>query len=456
MLALTVAAALALAPIGRVGVGHHGIPAFARKYRTACSTCHTAPPKLNVLGEAFRLNGYRFPDNDALLRKDEPLSLGQEPWKALWPRAVWPSSLPETVPLAVRIINDIARERSAQGSTRVDFRFPNEIYLLGAATFDDQFSTFLETEWTEEDGVEVEQAKVIVTNPIPGIPDRLVSVTAGLQNLYLFTFADRQIDRAARQPFRWQLFSPQAIALAGPGAGTIFRAGSDFRLQQPQPALEVSGLLGSHAAYGIGVAQGTEHTRDDNTAKDVYYRLRYKVGGLGLDGRYRRGKGPVIGGGGQLQDHAVILEHFGYFGTQPNDADRNDRLRSFGVAARMLHGPADLGVGFVWGRRSHPWNLGSGRLTFRSVSAKAEVQVYPWLFGSIKAEWLDVTLPSSAGNGLTPVPADLTTLTPGLVALIRQNVRWVLESEFFPRHAESSRLGTRRPHGAWMRFELAF
>ena len=36
------------------------IPAFARMYRTSCSTCHTAAPKLNVLGEAFRLNGYRL------------------------------------------------------------------------------------------------------------------------------------------------------------------------------------------------------------------------------------------------------------------------------------------------------------------------------------------------------------------------------------------------------------
>ena len=53
-----------------VTVRRGDIPAFARKYRTGCTTCHTAAPKLNVLGEAFRLNGYRFPENDALLRRD--------------------------------------------------------------------------------------------------------------------------------------------------------------------------------------------------------------------------------------------------------------------------------------------------------------------------------------------------------------------------------------------------
>lgn len=36
------------------------IPAFARKYNVACSTCHEAWPKLNDFGELFRDNGYRM------------------------------------------------------------------------------------------------------------------------------------------------------------------------------------------------------------------------------------------------------------------------------------------------------------------------------------------------------------------------------------------------------------
>ena len=38
-----------------------GIPHFARKYNKRCSVCHAAVPKLNSLGERFRLNGYQFP-----------------------------------------------------------------------------------------------------------------------------------------------------------------------------------------------------------------------------------------------------------------------------------------------------------------------------------------------------------------------------------------------------------
>ena len=92
------------------------IPAFARMYRTSCSTCHTAAPKLNVLGEAFRLNGYRFPENDKLLRRDSAVVLGGEAWKDLWPRAIWPGEIPGTVPLAFRVANDLVVKReSGQG-----------------------------------------------------------------------------------------------------------------------------------------------------------------------------------------------------------------------------------------------------------------------------------------------------------------------------------------------------
>ena len=39
------------------------IPAFARKYKTSCMTCHVAYPKLNAFGEAYRLNGYQIPES---------------------------------------------------------------------------------------------------------------------------------------------------------------------------------------------------------------------------------------------------------------------------------------------------------------------------------------------------------------------------------------------------------
>jgi len=40
------------------------IPAFARKYKTACATCHNNWPELNDFGRAFKINGFKFPKDD--------------------------------------------------------------------------------------------------------------------------------------------------------------------------------------------------------------------------------------------------------------------------------------------------------------------------------------------------------------------------------------------------------
>jgi hypothetical protein len=69
VLALLFSAAL-LAP-RRAGA----IPAFARKYETSCQTCHVAAPALTPFGEAFRLNGYRFPAGNGCGDDEEPAGL---------------------------------------------------------------------------------------------------------------------------------------------------------------------------------------------------------------------------------------------------------------------------------------------------------------------------------------------------------------------------------------------
>jgi hypothetical protein len=69
----------------------YGIPAFSRKYKTSCSTCHYAFPMLNAFGKAFKNHGYRWPGGDENYVKEEPVSLGVEGYKKVWPDAIWPS-----------------------------------------------------------------------------------------------------------------------------------------------------------------------------------------------------------------------------------------------------------------------------------------------------------------------------------------------------------------------------
>src|SRR5437899_9651189 len=79
------------------------VPAFARKYQTSCQTCHIVFPKLNAFGEAFRLRGYRMPNETEEMVKQPPVILGAPAYKKLWPQAIWPGEISSSVPLAVNI-----------------------------------------------------------------------------------------------------------------------------------------------------------------------------------------------------------------------------------------------------------------------------------------------------------------------------------------------------------------
>lgn len=424
------------------------IPAFARQYRTSCSTCHTAAPKLNVLGEAFRLNGYRMPDNELLLRRDDPVPLGDDAWKEEWPRAIWPGEIPGQVPLALRIQLDAGLTLDEVDGTHLAYRFPHEVYLLAGTPLGGTISTFLETVWSEESGVDVVQAKVLFQNLIPVLPKRMVNLWVGLQNPYLFTFTDRQIDRAARLKFRWQEFRPSDITVTDPITGVDVVSANDFGLGMPQPSVELNGLVTGRLYYAVGVGQGAGGlTTDNNDRKDFYYRLRYKLGGLDLGGSYAPGGGPVLGGGGQLLDRSIIIEHFGYFGAEPTADGGQDAHRSFGIDVRALYGRWDVGVGWTRSEYDAPWGAQvPGALSLSSVFGKVEWLAFPWFIGSLKIDsfWSDA--PDAA------LDEQEVRVMPGLVMLIRQNVRGVIEAEWFTKQTRPREL----PNSLWFRLDVSF
>src|ERR1700730_16123318 len=77
------------------------IPAFARKYHTACATCHNNWPELNDFGRAFKINGFKFPKADEQFLKEPPLVLGAEAQKETFPYSIYPGELP-ILPIAFR------------------------------------------------------------------------------------------------------------------------------------------------------------------------------------------------------------------------------------------------------------------------------------------------------------------------------------------------------------------
>lgn len=97
--------------IGMVAVGllgsifptsSHAIPAFSRQYGTSCSTCHWDFPKLNDFGKAFKDAGFKFPKDDESFLKVPPIMLGAPAQAELWPKVIYPGTIPGLPPISMR------------------------------------------------------------------------------------------------------------------------------------------------------------------------------------------------------------------------------------------------------------------------------------------------------------------------------------------------------------------
>ena len=134
---MIVGVAVSAASLGLFAADASANPAFARKYQTSCSTCHTAYPKLNAFGEAFRLKGYRMPGDDQALTKEAEIAMGAEAWKRLWPKGIWPGAIPGGFPFGVLVPSQVNVVEGA--AVRTDLAFPSAVELLGGGTLGEGF-----------------------------------------------------------------------------------------------------------------------------------------------------------------------------------------------------------------------------------------------------------------------------------------------------------------------------
>jgi hypothetical protein len=121
------------------------IPAFARKYRTTCATCHAPVPRLNAFGEAFAgNNGFAMsldePPRDTIATGDTELRLNRE------------------LPLAVRIDAYLAAyTKRRPGENALDQQLPWTMKLLSGGNVADRvsyYAYFLLSERGEVGGLE--------------------------------------------------------------------------------------------------------------------------------------------------------------------------------------------------------------------------------------------------------------------------------------------------------------
>jgi hypothetical protein len=419
------------------------VPAFARKYQTSCQTCHIVFPKLNAFGEAFRLKGYRMPGETEEMIKEKPVSLGAPAYKRLWPKAVWPGETSSAVPLAVNVkmavVNTSTLNDDGSVTTvRNDFQFPQEVNLFGAGTLGDHVSYLAEVTFAENPdssvSVELEHARFQFDSPF-GPEDMFhirigkfaPNLADGFQEMWLST--DAAID---------SVFSYNPIGVNG---GTGLAGDSS-----PQPialparirGIEAYGIVSHRLMWVAGIANGISPGQngafDGNNAKDVYARVDYKIGGMGLDGD--NGGKPVPAE--NWRDDSLRLGAFIYRGdgnhidfpipSPPDAAEVNIQDTHFlrtGVYASAFFGDLNVFGAYVHGsdtlRQFDPASgglLGEVQPTYHSFFAQADYLIYPWLQGAARFE--TVTVGDRSVQSLRSAVFNLS-------ALVRANVKAMLE-----------------------------
>ena len=380
------------------------VPAFARKYHTACSTCHLAFPVRNGFGEAFRNNGYRFPGGtDDEMIKEEPIALGQESYKKVFPDAIWPSDIPNMPSLGFLASATVTVPKDRFSGNYKNTNFAEELGVFFAGTVDHHISYFGDFAMNDE------SAKlgrlVMLWTFRPGVNLALGDV--GFPELFTLISARPNGDKDS-----------YSTSLPNPNRGVELRIAGDTGESGGYSLL--AGVGRNNSPFNTTASTG--ENQGGHFADTKYARATFKVGGNGL----LSGVGGTLGQNAIGQDNAVTFG-LNYFNSSrggeapPTDIDEaNSHTIGRSKSAYAADIVANYGqfrtvaqyarfnevidfAGVDWGKRT-------------AFAAEADYWIYPWLFGAVRYEHVKDNL-----NG------KINKFIPGVAALIRANAKVGIE-----------------------------
>ena len=395
--------------IVNAGKDASAVPAFARKYHTACSTCHIAFPARNGFGEAFRNNGYRFPDDtDEEMVKEEPIQLGSDAYKKQFPNAIWPSDIPNMPSLGFLARTSASMAKDPVAKKYKNSQFGEELDVFFAGTITNQISYIGDFALTDTKGEFAQLGRLqLLWTFKPGIT--MAFGTVGFPEQF-----DMISLSAGGDP------NGYAAQMPSPNKGVEIRLTGDGQGKTGGFAL-VAGIGRSSQTDGAAMENEdgkiTERTSMGGSFADTrFVRAAYKIGGAGL----------LTGAGGTFGNQVIGLDNsvtFGInylnsgFGSSANAADYMSGLSKavWGGDVRINYSNLRLvgqytrfaqvidRNGTNWGKRN-------------AYSLEGDYWFYPWLFAAVRYEHLKDAL-----NG------QYTKIIPGIGALVRPNFKVGLE-----------------------------
>ncbi len=457
----------------------NAIPAFARKYQTACQTCHVIIPKLNSFGEAFRLNGYKIVGAEEVLVKDKPLSLGAEPWKDMFPQAMWPADLPGMPPIAIRLIADMEWGKQEGDVPRWDAQL-HGMHILSGGRIGDQFAFYSLLMLQSGRDPLLMQGYLLMNDPLrfAGVPDHLLNVRVGAFDPRHF-LSNNSITRVQNNEPLYGFYTPMDLKVQNKlppsqSPGMPMEMPTMFRLNSTQIGAEANGIIARRFYWAFGLVNGPmpmmSYT-DNNTHEDIYVQAKLKLFGRDFLGKFDEDEelSTESKPTGTWVDNSLLLEAFSYWGSWPplggDGFHPDDDFHYLGGAARITYENLDLAAGLVWGRHRNPWfTAPAASPEYTSYFVKAEYMVFPWLMGRASYESSNWTEPSV----FAPSPVDhqinvglqksldMRRILFGPVFAPRANIHIGLEAELYLEHRGADLAGLRNPNNIWLRFDVAY
>ena len=353
-------------------------------------------PKLTAFGEAFRRNGYQFPDGTDLENtKEEPISLGSEGNKKAFPDAIWPGSIPGTSPIAV--ILELETTYTPMEEQKWNFSpFEGEVGLLAGGTLGEDISFWGEVD-VAEDAVEIERVGIIFDNLFGGTT-ATANLKVGKFEPGVFSFSNHR-----RLGPRYRIT-------------TTTLGDNMWTMEAAQTGLELNGVIGKgRLGYNLGLVEG--HGNLDNSDKDYYVHATYKIGGMRLDGvipENSASKGITQ----PWEDNSVTFGGFIYNGSALLTDDLKDNFTVLGGDINIFYGRINLLGAYARQNDDSPFIDSPGNKgTMNSYLVEASYIIYPWLIPLARFESNKVDGEALAQNVISPT----------IEILVRANVRIALE-----------------------------
>ncbi len=279
------------------------IPAFARLYSLQCSTCHSAFPALNDLGEQFKMSGYRRFSKGDVIPVSPPVKIGER------------LELPAVLPLSIAVnagfnfvqLNNTHIDGSRNPSTDPEFRRTSNSFDLNGmdihagAPLGPHLSFFLSfpiagTDIRQFWDPDVKSKGTTSDIGGPSVPDLLylgvhdifikdlLNVRAGISPLPLPFSPDA--NRLSLFPYLvYEAKALDVISTQGidhfQQVGAVDLGEHQFALAESQIGIHLFGRVtpalhkipGLYVDYTVGVVNGDNVNPDNNKTKDGFARL---------------------------------------------------------------------------------------------------------------------------------------------------------------------------------------